>query len=318
MGFEPPTETSSPEVALEEAAGAGAAAAPLDGVRDGALGGALGGEGPDMALETPVDPGETEDDFGSRASMMSPETICPGQAQIHEVINYRKYPWSALVYVRAHYRRFGNDPLVISGTGWMVASGLVITAAHNVFKHTMTPGARRAIKVELFSGYAQGERQMAARTEIEARDVLFSPRFAEGPPINRPYDYAFLRVRDGGFTASVGRPLPLVVVEPGCRDSVLIGGYPVPAGAGIHLRKGRLHTGDRGLAPGGNAVTLRYAIQTLGGQSGGPVIWVNPADHSQIAAIGIHVHGECPCNMARRIDPGLFELAQRLASGVGV
>ncbi|MEM0985466.1 MAG: serine protease [Pseudomonadota bacterium] len=271
------------------------------------------GDGEDMALSTPADPKETEDDFGSRASAMTPEAICPGQAQIREVVNYRKWPWSAVVYIRAHYRRFGNDPMVISGSGWMMAPGLIVTAAHNVFKHAMAPGSKRAMKVEVFAGYALGEPMMGARTEISEADVLFSPRFAQGQPINRPFDYAFLRVRDPNFIASIGRPLPLAVVAPGVRDSVLVGGYPVPAGAGIHLRRGRMHTGDRELAPGGDPVTLRYAIQTLGGQSGGPVIWVNPADHSQIGAIGIHVHGECPCNMARRIDPALYDLAQSLA-----
>jgi len=278
----------------------------------------IAGIGEEIALSTPADPGETADDFGSRACGGAPEAMCPGQARIREVINYRRYPWSALVYVRARFQRFANDPLVISGTGWMVAPGLIMTAAHNVFKHTMAPGARRAIGVEVFSGYALGERMMGARAEIGEQDVLFSPRFADGPPINRPFDFAFLRVRDPGFIASVGRPLPLAVVDPGCRDGVLIGGYPVPAGRGMHLRRGRLHTGDRELAPHGDEVTLRYAIETLGGQSGGPVIWVNPADHSEIAAIGIHVHGECPCNMARRIDPALFELARSLAGGVGV
>ncbi len=278
----------------------------------------VAGTGEEIALEQPAEPDETADDFGSRACGGALEAICPGQAPLREVINYRKFPWSALVYVRAQFRRFANDPLVISGSGWLVAPGLIMTAAHNVFKHTMVPGARRAIAVEVFAGYALGEARMAARATIHEQDVLFSPEFADGPPMNRPFDFAFLRVRDPDFLAAVGRPLPLAVVDPDCRDSVLVGGYPVPAGRGFRLRRGRLHTGDRDLAPHGDAVTLRYAIQTLGGQSGGPVIWVDPANHSRIAAIGIHVHGRCPCNMARRIDPALFELTRNLAGGMGV
>jgi len=283
----------------------------------------LGGIGAEIPLGTGVEPDETADDFGSRVSSLSPEAICPGQAQIREVVNYRKFPWSALVYVRASYRRFGNKPLVISGSGWMVAPGLIMTAAHNVYKHAMDQGSRRAIKVEVFSGYAAGERRMGARTDIAEDDVLFSPRFASGQPFNRPFDYAFLRVRDAAFTRSIGRPLPAAVVPEGCRDAVLVSGYPVPSGAGVHLRAGRMHTGENFMAQGGRGATHRYSIQTLGGQSGGPVIWVNPTDHTEIASIGIHVHGRCPFNMARRIDVPLYELTQQLARdilarGVGV
>ncbi len=296
-------------------ASAPAPAAPAR-AKDPGLQRLIEGLGAPLSLDTPL--GETTaGDLGSRAGHLAPEAICPGQAQMREVVNFTRYPWSSLVYVRCTYRRFGAPPMTISGTGWLAAPGLVVTAAHNVYKHDLAEGLRRAVAVELIAGHAGPGSPVAATARVAPGDILYSPRFADGPALNRRQDFCFLRVRDPAFTEVVGRPLPLAVVEEGCRDSVLVSGYPVPVGAPIRVRTGRLHTGEGRMAPGGGTLTHRYAIQTLGGQSGGPVIWVNPDDHDEIAAIGIHVHGECPFNMARRIDAELLGLAERLVRDAG-
>lgn len=276
----------------------------------------IDGLGAPLRLDTPLDE-TTAGDIGSRAGHLAPEAICPGQARMREVVNFTLYPWSALIYVRCTFRRFGAPPMTISGSGWLAAPGLVVTAAHNVYKHDLAEGLRRAVAVEVIAGHSGPGGQVAARARVAPEDILYSPQFTLGPALNRRQDFCFLRLRDPAFSAAVGRPLPLGVVEEACRDSVLVSGYPVPVGGQIRVRSGRLHTGEGRMAPGGGTITHRYAIETLGGQSGGPVIWVNPEDHDDIAAVGIHVHGECPFNMARRIDTELLGLAERLVGEAG-
>lgn len=191
------------------------------------------------------------------------------------------------------------------GTGFLIAPGVVMTAAHVLHSHEHGPAVNVTFTSSCLQGVASRE---STRVQTVGRSrVRVTRRWGEGDD-SIEGDYGIVLLPDAPWHKACGTLVPTEVepafVERHARrgtDRFMVIGYPFdkPAGS-MWLGRGGV------LASPGKWV--KHLIDTMKGQSGAPLVAIlnDPASGRNVAhAIGIHSRESAwtlQYNVARRID----------------
>lgn len=203
--------------------------------------------------------------------------------------NPHVYPWSIHGYIVATFpgKKFGTR-----GTGTLIGHSTVLTAAHCLYYKELNPTLSPryiytpASEVTFYAGMYGGKYV----SDSKAIKMLVHPEYLNN---DENFDFGVIKLNEkigekvGWASMIVGNEVDLDSLE------VNITGYPGYKGAYNFLRnraaydmytmKGLIETVDKH--------TLRYFIDTSGGQSGAGVWGLNSNDNNIIECYGIHVSG---------------------------
>ena len=204
-------------------------------------------------------------------------------------------PHVAIACVRIHISAPGTKTSFFAGTGWFIAPGRVVTAAHVVdirSAWSRVPGATswHVEVVPAVSAAAAAPLGGTWATRIDRH-----PGFVDDT--GSPFDLAVITVTPlAGITASHCLVAQTVPEQTGIQ--VTVSGYP--------WNNGHPNTQFRQTGPvlAREATNIYYDIDTEGGQSGSPVLQQTSAGRF---AVGVHVggqgHGQSA--MARSLNRGI-------------
>ena len=207
-------------------------------------------------------------------------------------------PWRPLVCMRI---KAPGEFLI--GSGILIKPNVILTAAHNVYRLNSKSYVTSIVAhVGVTTNGNAGAEAIGARVQCPPQYVACA-----GPndPTRLPFDFALIHLTSdalGKWTKPESIPDVLSqapMSEPELRSAQLtLAGYPVYDGKPIVLRKclGRIvSTTGTGLI---------YDMDSLPGQSGGPVFRINEPSKS-ITFAGVHTTGQEIENRARRWDASM-------------
>lgn len=217
-------------------------------------------------------------------------------------------PWRPLVCMRI---KAPGEFLI--GSGLLIKPNVILTAAHNVYRLNSQSYATSIVAhVGVTTDGKAGAEAIGARVQCPPQYVA-----AAGPndPTRLAFDFAVIHLASDAL-GKWTRPdsIPDVLSQPAMSEPELraarltLAGYPVYDGKPIVLRKclGRiLSTTGTGLI---------YDMDSLPGQSGGPVFRVNEPTKS-ITFAGVHTTGQEIENRARRWDASMRATLQDWLGG---
>ena len=200
----------------------------------------------------------------------------------------QSYPWRAICSLRIRTRT-GKTYV---GTGWFINARTVMTAGHCVYLHNEGGWAQ---SITVMPGRNGSSLPYGASTATSFRSVT---GWTTGP--NPDFDYGCIilptRNRLGARTGSFGFAY---MGDSSLKQKYLnLSGYPADKPAGTqwyHHRRVKRVTSRR----------VFYDIDTMGGQSGSPVWYIN---NGKRYAVGIHAYGASTGNSATRITKPVFNL----------
>lgn len=216
-----------------------------------------------------------------------PEAIY-GADDRNEVINTRATPWSSICRISTTF----TDSTTAAGTGFLISPNCVVTAGH-VLLNIETTARPRRIVVE--PGHRRGVNpfQSFVATGYDVHD-RFEAAHDRGFDIAVAYLGATPGLEAGylGFGAFPDAALGNVLVN--------VAGYPRDRPGQMVHAAGRIS----GIQP----TRLAHNVDTIEGQSGAPVIFVQ--DDRRMIVLGVHSWGDP--NYATRITGQVFDwLRQR-------
>jgi len=216
-------------------------------------------------------------------------------------------PWRPLVCLRMRYA----DGSHAVGTGLLIGPDLILTAAHNLFALDLGKFVESAVaEVGVKNGVA------AASARFKRVDVCPGyTRQSLRNPSRYSVDFGLARVDSDALHRWAGMYVDVLAQEPipnnELAQSLLnVAGYPDREGPLT------LKTDSGGALPGTlTASNFRYKMDTMPGESGGPVFRYHK-DTGAFVYAGVHVAGEAASNLARRYDPAMrAQLKAWLARG---
>lgn len=202
-------------------------------------------------------------------------------------------PWRPLVCLRLRY----SDGAEGIGTGILIAPDVILTAAHNLYALHLRTFVRSAAAMV-------GVKDGVAAAEARVKRVEVCPGYtakSASDPTRYKLDFGVARVEStalhlwAGEVADVAEQVPLD--DEALKASRLnVAGYPDREGS-LKLKT------DSGpiVADTLSATNFRYRMDTMPGQSGGPVFRYL-ADTKTLNYAGVHVAGDSDSNLARRYD----------------
>ncbi|KAF3088129.1 hypothetical protein TWF102_010294 [Orbilia oligospora] len=164
-----------------------------------------------------------------------------------------------------------------TATGWLVSADTVVTAGHSAYDWTYGQG--HLVKVKVFIRYAGKQSVSNGTSELRyGKYVTLPTEYLKGP--RDQYDVAFIKLN-----APFENVQPLEYAETPRNGSEVLGivGYPTDLESGEYMYED-CQTVDYDLAR--NNMTLSYALDPAGGNSGSPVIQRDTG-----ASIGVHIVG---------------------------
>jgi V8-like Glu-specific endopeptidase len=197
-------------------------------------------------------------------------------------------PWRQICALRIHAK---NGSAYV-GTGWFIASKVLVTAGHCVFMHKQG-GWPKSIDVipAKFGGTEPYGRTTATR---------FASVDGWLTEAGRDFDYGVIFLDDPALGERLGNfEVEVTPDEELARITARISGYPADRDRAEYQ-----YYHERPLQSVSPSQLL-YDIDTYGGQSGSPV-W-RQAEGSPAVAIGIHTTGGLTSNSATRISDPVFD-----------
>lgn len=211
----------------------------------------------------------------------------------------RSLPHVAVASIRIHISSPGTKTSFFAGTGWFIAPGRVVTAAHvlDLRRSWNSVAGATSWHVEVVPAVSAAD--PAPFGGSWATRIDRHPRFVDD--VGSPFDLAVITVTPlAGITASQCLDVQSVPEQKGIQ--VTVSGYP--------WNNGQPNTQFRQAGPvqAREATNLYYDIDTEGGQSGSPVLRGN-------VAIGVHVGGQGHGQgaVARSLNHGIAFDASTLA-----
>jgi V8-like Glu-specific endopeptidase len=205
-------------------------------------------------------------------------------------------PWRPLVCLRMRYA----DGSLGVGTGILITPTVILTAAHNLYALDLGKFVEAAVAEVGVKNGAPGAQARIKRVEVCPGYTRQSAR----NPARYSLDFGVAKVDSDALFRWAGEVVPVHEQEP-VRDDELeksllnVAGYPDREGAL------KLKTDAGGVLKGTlSAANFRYKIDTMPGQSGGPVFRFHK-DSGQFVYAGVHVAGDAASNLARRYDPAM-------------
>lgn len=198
----------------------------------------------------------------------------------------RTAPLSSICRLRVRPGTADEQRAVELGSGWFVSSRLLLTAAHVVDPLSRGGSDRRRIEVRSGLGGPGSSFQLPLPRRFELHPGWIGSNRRDGSPVDMAgifFDEPHGN-RLGTFEIGVVNGTKLL------RQQTIVLGYPgtnLP-GAGPHERVVDRLCWDMGEVKGIGAGMLRHSANTLGGQSGGPVL-LPSVDGRRSRAVGIHV-----------------------------
>jgi V8-like Glu-specific endopeptidase len=215
-------------------------------------------------------------------------------------------PWRPLVCLQLHS---GGQTGV--GTGLLIAPDLILTAAHNLY--LLSSG-------KFIDGITAqvGLRNGVAAAEARVTRVEICPGYnkltGSDDPHRFMFDFGLARLATPALHKWAGATVD-VLAQPPLSDTELmkswlnIAGYPLEAGSPLALK-----SCDGPVKPGTlDATNFAYEMDSLPGQSGGPVFRYHP-ESKRVVFAGVHVAGDASKNIARRYDASMRQQLQAWAT----
>lgn len=192
----------------------------------------------------------------------------------------RSLPHVAVASIRIHISSPGTKTSFFAGTGWFVAPGRVVTAAHvlDLRRSWNSVAGATSWHVEVVPAVSAAD--PAPFGGSWATRIDRHPRFVDD--VGSPFDLAVVTVTPlAGITASQCLAAQIAPEQTG--SQVTVSGYP--------WNNGQPNTQFRQAGPvqAREAANLYYDIDTEGGQSGSPVLQQTSAGRF---AVGVHVGGQ--------------------------
>ncbi len=215
----------------------------------------------------------------------------------------RALPFSAIGQIEA---RFGGNGAGQIGTGFLIAPGVVLTAAHVLYSPTAGPAVSASFSAACHTDKASGKLDPRYTQSVDRSGMRVSSDWREDQT-SIAFDYGVLFLPDPGMLNDCGE-LPITAEDDDFFEKqasqrtpgFFVAGYPFDkATQTLWLARSRL----RNAGPD----AIRHLIDTMPGQSGGPlfIIGKSSATGSNVPlVIGIHsrpASGE-NYNVARRIS----------------
>ena len=200
----------------------------------------------------------------------------------------RKYPFRTIARIQVQYQ----DGTVECGTGAMISPKLVATAGHVLINSN---GSRpKSIKMQ----FGQNGSEVFYETS-SWRAYIYRGGFETDRPVEA--DYGFIALWDDTVSKATG--YMGIQTAPSLDDRLFTAGYPGDKGPYYMY-------GATGLIQYMNGDLIYHTMDTYGGQSGSPVYITDKANSPYLVAMhtaGTYTSGGAPVNLARRLDPGLFQ-----------
>lgn len=221
-------------------------------------------------------------------------------------------PWRPLVCLQIYV-----DGQVGIGSGVLIAPNVVLTAAHNLY--LLGNGQRPGRYPDAITAHA-GVNAGAGAAESRVSRVEICPGYigkSESDPMQFLFDYGIARLADNAlfnwskkhFQVHTQAPLNDTDLK---MSNLTVAGYPKEDGLPLVLK---FCTGQ----PDPNKVgpaNFNYAMDSLPGQSGGPVFRYHKDSQSTVFA-GVHIASETGTNLARRYDSFMQKQLQAWLGGSG-
>jgi V8-like Glu-specific endopeptidase len=219
-------------------------------------------------------------------------------------------PWRPMVCLQIYA---GNQ--VGTGSGVLIAPNIVLTAAHNL--HLLGNSQRAARYPDAITAHV-GVSSGVGTAESRVTRVEICPGYvgkSESDPMQFLFDYGIARLADNSLYNWSKKHLT-VHTQPPFNDAELktanlvVAGYPKEDGLPLSLK---FCTGQPDAARVGPA-NFNYAMDSLPGQSGGPVFRYHKDSQAAYFA-GVHIAAENGSNLARRYDSFMQKQLQAWLSG---
>jgi V8-like Glu-specific endopeptidase len=230
---------------------------------------------------------EREDGIGGPIPIGHPENVIGGDQRV-AVEDATAYPWRCVCWLEIETQ----DELRFLGTGWLAGPRTIITAGHCVYFHAHGGWAKRISVIPGRNG------SMIPFNSFASSDLRSVAGWIQTQ--DETYDYGAIILPEaqpiGALLGTLGWA-DLSDVQLAQRDLILPG-YPSDKPV-ASLWYGLSRVMEVGVA------SLVYPIDTAGGQSGAPLLWV--ADDQVPYVVGIHRTGDMNGNVATRINASVFE-----------
>jgi len=206
-------------------------------------------------------------------------------------------PWRPLVCLQLHS---GSQTGV--GTGLLIAPDVILTAAHNLF---LLSSGKFIDGITAQVGLKNGS--PSAELRVSRVEVCPGYNNLSGPDDSRRFmlDFGLARLPSNALHKWAGTTVD-VLAQPPLSDTELlkswlnVAGYPLEGGGPLVLKS----CDGPVMAETLSAANFGYAMDSLPGQSGGPVFRYHPESKAVIFA-GVHVAGDSDKNIARRYDASM-------------
>lgn len=187
------------------------------------------------------------------------------------------------------------------GTAWLIGPRTLATAAHNLLHPTAGPARRLDVALAYDGRIAQGGWHRVI-------DNHFPAVWRRNPDEDNPFDFAVLKIANANVGNRFGW-LGFADYEDRKFENMILNvfGYPLD-----NLTQHKYHLyGSAGRATGIDENRIFFDCDAGPGMSGGPVI-ARFGEHR--IAVGIHVAGGYPSNVATRLNDVAYGLLQRFRS----
>ena len=220
-------------------------------------------------------------------------------------------PWRPLVCLR-----ITAPGEFLIGSGILIRPNVILTAAHNVYRLNSNAYATSIVAhVGVTTGGNAGAEAIGGRVQCPPQYVACA-----GPndPTRLPFDFAVIHLTSDALSKwTKPDSIPDILSQPPMSEPDLraaqltLAGYPVYEGKPIVLRKCLGHIVST------TGTGLIYDMDSLPGQSGGPVFRINEPSKS-ITFAGVHTTGQETENRARRWDATMQKTVKAWLDGAAI
>ncbi|OYX50066.1 MAG: hypothetical protein B7Y90_05130 [Alphaproteobacteria bacterium 32-64-14] len=242
-----------------------------------------------------LDLGQPEPDISLKGTGLEGNNGDPNSVDVEDVTIA---PWRPLVLltITMPHDTKPNATSTYIGSGVLIAPNLVLTAAHNVFRLANKSWATSIVaQIGVYKGVRQGKSRGAKLSCLPAYRKC-GPNDAQ----RRQHDFALITLADDslGKWAGTHFKLPTQAAMSDvdlARSRLTVAGYPGSCSPLTLM----MCFGNVSI-PSVTAANFNYTMDTMPGQSGGPVFRYD--EDGTITFAGVHVCDDIGTNRARRYD----------------